>query len=444
MAPPMISFLSRLSERWVPGAFVIACLLTFFTMGAAVTFTDAGPVAVVGYWGDGVWVLLKFGMQMCLIIMTGSIIADSRPVRRGLDALARLPKTGRGAVVMTAAASMVLCWLHWGLGLIASAFLARSVARRKRTVDYRLLVAAAYLGMGAVWHAGLSGSSTLLVATPGNFLADRIGGTLPTSATIFSGFNLALTLATFVVLCALFWALYPSKSEDRFELDADAFNRLKEPPEQAVKKGVSPWLRFIEHGYFLCGAIGCLGLLYLFLSSRANGFQLTLDNLNFLFLCAAVLAHRSPAEFTRAAEKAAGYVHGIVVQFPLYAGMFGIIKGSGLDRVLAEAFVAVASAETFPLAVYWYSGLLNYLIPSGGSQFVVEAPYILEAADRLGVSHARTVVAFAWGDMVTNSIQPFWCLPLLAVAELEFKDVLGALIPAFLTCLLLGSVAFLI
>ena len=439
----MIAFLSKLSERCVPGAFAIAIGLSFLTLGAAVILTPSGPAAVVGYWGDGVWVLLTFAMQMCLIVVTGSIIADSPPVRRTLDALARIPKTGRGAVVMTAAVSMALCWIHWGLGLIASAFLARSVARRNLSVDYRLLVAAAYLGMGGVWHAGLSGSSTLLVATPGNFLADRIGGVLPTSETVFSGFNIGLTLATFGGLCAMFWTLYPKRKEDAMLLGAEARARLVEDAGSAsLGKNANRWLRAIEFGYAPCAALGGLGIAAVILASRGKGFSLTLDNLNLLFLCAAVLLHRSPAEFARAAERGAGFVHGIVIQFPLYAGMFGVIKGSGLDQVLAEAFVALSTARTFPLAVYWYSGLLNYLIPSGGSQFVVEAPYIFEAADRLGVSQAKTVLAFAWGDMVTNSIQPFWCLPLLAVAKLGFKDVLGALIPAFLLCLAIGSIAF--
>ncbi|HVE14109.1 MAG TPA: TIGR00366 family protein, partial [Elusimicrobiota bacterium] len=183
--------LTRFSERWVPSAFVIACLLTFAVVALALGLTPAAPGQVVGYWGDGFWALLSFAMQMCLALMTGSIIADSPLLRRALDRLSRLPRTDRQAVVFAAAASMVLAWLHWGMGMAASAFLARALARRRPKVDYPLLVAVSYFGQGAVWHAGLSGSAPLLVATPGHFLAASIG-VIPLSETIFSSFNLAL------------------------------------------------------------------------------------------------------------------------------------------------------------------------------------------------------------------------------------------------------------
>ncbi len=436
-------FLTRLSERWVPSAFVIACLLTFLTMGAAVGFTESSLPAVLVHWGDGLWILLKFGMQMCLIIVTGSIIADSPPMRRGLDALARAVKSDRGAVVCTAAVSMILCWVHWGLGLIASAFLARAVARRRPNVDFRLLVASAYLGMTAVWHAGLSGSAPLLVATPEHFLADTIG-VIPTSETIFTTFNLLLTLTTFLALSFMVFFLYPRRSADAFRLGPEALARLKEPPVPAGRKPAGAWLRFWEHSYAIPLSLGLIGAGYLAADVEANGFRLTLDKLNCVFLLFSVLLHPSPAAFVRAAEKAAGYAHGIIIQFPLYAGMFGVIRGSGLDQLIAAGFVSAATAKTLPLFIYWYSGILNYFVPSGGSQWAISAPYLLAASKSLGVSYSHCILAFAWGDMLTNAIQPFWCIPLLAIAGLEFKDVLGYLLMVFFVCLGIGSVAFLL
>ena len=170
---------------------------------------------------------------------------------------------------------------------------------------------------------------------------------------------------------------------------------------------------------------------------------LTIDKVNFFFLILSFLLYPNPTAFSRSAEKASGYVHGIIIQFPIYAGIFGVIKGSGLDRIIGSWFVAVSTKECFPLVVYWYSGLLNYFIPSGGSKWAIEAPYILEASRSLGVPFSKTVLAYAWGDMVTDMIQPFWCLPLLAVARLEFKDILGYELIVFLLCALIGSAAFL-
>jgi short-chain fatty acids transporter len=439
----LAQILTRLSERWIPSAFVIACLLTCVIMTAALGLTPSGPTEVLRYWGDGFWILLKFGMQMCLIIMTGSVIADSPPMRRALDTVAGLARSDRGAVVLTAATSMILCWLHWGLGLIASAFLARQVARRRPGVDFRLLVAAAYFGMGALWHAGLSGSATLLVATPGHFLEPQVG-VLPISQTIFSALNMGLGMTTFIALCLLAYFVYPRKKQDVFLLDKARRANLEDPPEPLGTVPKTRWLNFWERSYAVCALLGVLGVGYLVADTAAHGFRLTLDKLNFIFLLLALVLQPSPAAFVRAAEKGAGYTHGIIVQFPLYAGMFGIIKGSGLGLVVSGAFIAAATPETYPFIVYIYSGLLNTFVPSGGSQWAVSAPYLLDAGRALGVPVTKTLIAFCWGDMVTNTIQPFWCLPLLAIARLEFKDIMGYQVLVLAVCGLLGSAAFLL
>ena len=435
--------LTRLSERWVPSAFVIACWLSAVTAAAAFAFTPAGPAAIIKAWGAGFWSLSAFGMQMCLVLMTGAIIAETSPVRRLLDLAAGLPKSDRGAVVFSACASMALCWVHWGLGAVAAAFLVRRLALKRPTVDYRLLTATAYFGMGATWHAGLSGSAPLLMATPHNFLEAQAGGTIPTAETIFSGINLGLAAVTTLTLAALAWFMYPQREEDVFRLEPAALARLEEALPPPAGTGDGAWLRLWERSRAVPLAFLAWGLVSTALQIREGGFSLTLDNLNFIFLTLAVGLHESPASFTRAAEKAAGLVHGIILQFPLYAGMLGIIKGCGLDVVLAELFVRAATARTFPFIVYWYTGVLNYFIPSGGSKWAVEAPYLLPAAHRLGVPNAQVVIAYAWGDMLTDSVQPFWCIPLLAVARLEFKEILGYMMLVCLVTGILASAAFL-
>ncbi|TPW21877.1 MAG: short-chain fatty acids transporter [Elusimicrobia bacterium] len=437
--------LTRLSERWVPSAFVIAVWLSFAVMAAALALTPIGPAAAVKAWGDGLWALASFAMHMCLVLMTGAVIADAPVVRRGLDALAGVPKTDRGAVAFSAFVAMVSCWFHWGLGAVAAAFLARRIALKRPGVDYRLLTATAYFGMGAVWHAGLSGSAPLLMATPKNFLEAQVGGVIPTSETVFAPMNLALTAAVIAALTALAWLVYPARPEDAYLLSDEARARLDEaPPEPLGAQTGGAWMAFWEGGRAVPLSLGALGAAYVLVDWRAGTFSLTLEKLNLVFLALAVALHRSPADFGRSAEKAAGLVHGIVLQFPLYAGMFGVIKASGLDKLLGEAFVQAASAKTFPLVVYWYSAVLNYFIPSGGSKWAIEAPYLLEAAKALGVPAAKVVLAYSWGDMVTDAIQPFWCIPLLAVARLEFKEILGYMTLVFVVSGVLASAAFLL
>lgn len=436
--------LTRLSERWVPSAFVIAIWLSLVVIGAALALTPTAPGAVVKAWGDGFWTLSSFAMQMCLVLMTGAVIADAPMVRRALDAAAAWPKTDRGAVTFSALAAMVLCWFHWGLGAVAAAFLARRIALRRPTVDYRLLTATAYFGMGAIWHAGLSGSAPLLMATPKNFLEGQVGGTISTSETIFAGMNLGLTAAVVACLTALAWFVYP-KEDDVFRLSPEALSALEEaPPPPASAGEAGAWLGLWEKSRAVPVLFGLLGAAYILLDLRRGSFTLTLDKLNLVFLILAVALHESPAAFGRSAEKASGLVHGIILQFPLYAGMFGVIKGSGLDQVLADVFIKAAGPKTFPLVVYWYSGVLNYFIPSGGSKWAIEAPYLLEAAKALGVAPAKVVLAYSWGDMVTDAIQPFWCIPLLAVARLEFKEILGYMTLVFLISAALASAAFIL
>ena len=436
--------LTRLSERWVPSAFVIALWLSLVVMGAAWILTPTGPAAIVKAWGDGLWALASFAMHMCLVLMTGAIIADAPLVRRALDALAGVPKTDRGAVAFSAFVAMASAWVHWGLGAVAAAFLARRIALRRPGVDYRLLTATAYFGMGAVWHAGLSGSAPLLMATPKNFLEGAVGGVVPITETVFAPMNLALTVAVVTALTALAWFVYPAQA-DVFLLDDAARARLdEEPPAPAGASGGGAWLAFWEHGRAVPLAMGLIGAGYVFVDWRAGSFSLTLEKLNLVFLALAVALHDSPAAFGRSAEKAAGLVHGIVLQFPLYAGMFGVIKASGLDTLLAGCFIHAAGPRTFPFVVCWYSAVLNYFIPSGGSKWAIEAPYLLEAAKTLGVPASKVILAYAWGDMLTDAIQPFWCIPLLAVARLEFKEILGYMTLVFLVSGVLASAAFIL
>ena len=450
--------LSRWSVRWVLDAWVVVVLLTFvvfilaFFLGPGDLGVGKAGDLVVG-WGDGFWELLEFGMQMAMIMLTGFVVATSPPFRRLLTWVADRPKGPKSAVAVMAATSMILVLINWGLGLIASAVLVRYMAARQPKVDYRLLVAAAYLGMAGTWHAGLSASAPLLVATPGNFAEEHFGRLIPVSDTIFSPFNVILTLVVIVLWVVMTPLLHPQPDKtvpppadiaeevDEESVRAEGPGAATAPtrPTPASRIENSPWVNMV---------IGGIGLIYLvvYFAGLEKGVLsgITLNTVNFIFLFIGILLHGTPASLLKQAERGGSFAWGIIIQFPFYAGILGIITATGFSERIAGWFTAISNENTFPLVTYWYSGLVNVFVPSGGSKFAIEAPYIAQAAADLGVSPELTVLAYAWGDMATDAIQPFWALPLLAIARLGFRDVMGFLLTLFVAYAIVVSGAFLL
>jgi short-chain fatty acids transporter len=434
----LASILADVAERYIPSAFAIAVLLTGVVIAGALAI-GAAPLTVVASWGSGFWTLSPFAMQMTLVVLTGYLVSTSAPVDRLFRALARRAGAPRQAIALMAGVSMALAWIHWGLSLVGCAMLLRHIARAQPRVDFRLLVTAAYLGMGTTWHAGLSGSVPLLMASPGHFL-EKTTGLVPLSATTFHPFNLGLVVVVAVVMLMLVPAFHPAP-DATVTVTPEALDGLErfEPPRPPEHPTLASWS---DHGRALPLALGGLGTAWLAWHVATRGPTLTLDVLNFAFLMAAVVLHRSLASLTAAGEQGARLVAGVVLQFPLYAGMYGIIEGTGLARVLGDAIARTASADTLPLALYWYSSALNYVVPSGGSKWAVEAPFIIDAAQRLGVGLDRVILAYAWGDMASNLVQPFWALPLLAAARLGFRDIMGYAALCFAVISVVVSVAF--
>ena len=173
----MIKFCVRLVQRWLPEPFIFAILLTVVAAAVAMGVCSQSPVEVLEHWGGGVWNLLAFAMQMALVLVCGSALAAAPAVKRGIDALARLPKSPAAAIALVTVVSALACWLNWGFGLIVGVIFAKEIARQLQGVDYRLLIASAYSGF-VVWHAGLSGSIPLTMATPGDALAQATDGVL--------------------------------------------------------------------------------------------------------------------------------------------------------------------------------------------------------------------------------------------------------------------------
>jgi len=435
--------LTNWTEKWIPDALVIVWILTMIGFIFALIWGDVGPAKAVQAWGKGFWVLLTFAMQMCLIMMTGYILACSPPLKKLLNGLSSLPNKEKPwqAIMVMALFSMIIAWFNWGLSLIASAMLALFIVKNNPKVDYRLLVAGAYLGLGCTWHAGLSASAPLVVNTPDNFLikGGYLADTISTSQTIFSPFNIILLIIIIIVVTVLMSVMHPSE-EKTYKIKPELMDQLElyESPEKPTA-----WLNWWP-GWNILIAIG--GFWWLGREVGQIGFakSINLNNINLFFLMLGVLFHWRPWSFLKATQEAGKAVWGIVIQFPFYAGIYGLFKFTALATVFTNAFVAICSGSTFLLVTYWYAGLLNYLIPSGGSEWAVTAPYLLPAAKQLGVAANKTVIAYAWGDMMTDMIQPFWAIAMLAVAKLEFREIMGWLLLVFGVFFIITSIAFLL
>lgn len=415
---------NRFLERWVPSALTFAIVLTLVVAVLAMTLTQTSPVDVVKGWGDGLAGLLAFMTQMCLILLLGYMLANTRPVRRLLRWLARVPNSAAMAYVFVFVVAAVASLITWGLGLIVGTLLAREIAVQARErgmkAHFPLLVAAGYSGF-VVWHMGYSGSGPLTAATPDSFLAPSLGGeVVPVSETTFSSWNMLAALGVIIVCAVLFFLIRPRKDDPVYELPAHVGSEGEDEMDDEV---VTPADR-IDASRILTLVLGLALVAYLVIHFVQGG-TLTLDIVNWSFFALILLLVRNPFELIHLTKRAASNVGEILVQFPLYAGILGIMASSGLIKLFSDAFVSIATPTTFGVLALLSAGIVNFFVPSGGGQFAVQGPIMLYAANQLGVDPSVAIMAVAYGDQWTNMIQPFWALPVLAIAGLKMRDILG-------------------
>lgn len=421
------SALAGWSQRWMPDAFVFALLAVIVVFIAGLAFgSPAGDL--VQYFGEGFWGLIPFTMQMVMIVIGGYVVASSVPIHRLICWLASFPKTSRGAVAFVALVSTTTSLVSYGLSLIVGAFLAREIARRMPKVDYRALAAAAYLGLGSVWALGLSSSAALMMATKGSVppALFNISGLIPLSQTLYTWQNgvTALILISVSVTVA-YWSA-PTGSAIRTAASLGVTFYGYDAPDMQLEARRTPgeWLDYVP---VLTIPIVLLGFAYLRQVIKAKGIQAALDlnTYNLLFLMLGLLLHWRPRAFTRSVSSAVPATAGILVQFPFYAGIFGMISFSPIAHGLAQAFTRMSTRNTYPLIVSLYSVILGFFVPSGGGKWLIEAPYILAAAKDLHVNLGWTVQTYNAAEALPNLINPFWMLPLLGIMKLKARDVVG-------------------
>ena len=448
--------LTAWTERWIPDAFIFALLATILVVSAALAWTSSTAGQIVDAWGSGFWDLIPFTLQMALIIITGHVLATSAPMVRAIRAIASWPTTPKGAVVLVTAFALVTSWFNWGFSLVFSAVLGREVARRVRQVDYRALGAASVLGLGSIWAQGLSGSAALQMATPGALqpqIRDIVaagglvpGGLIPFRHTIFLWQSLLSVVIEIAVVCAVMYLAAPPASKAKTAADlgidlGEGEGGAHAQPSVAASIPPGAWL---EHSPILNILVVALGLAYAvryFGRAPEPLNALTVNVLNFLFLMVGILLHRTPARLMHAVKAATPAVWGVILQFPFYAGIAAVITSTHLNERLANAFVSLSTPHTYPAIVAMYSAVLGVFVPSGGSKWVIEAPYVMAAAHALKVHLGWVVAAYDLGEALANLLQPFWMLPVLGVFGLRARDVMGY---TFIVALALAPLVFLL
>ncbi len=405
----------RLVERYLPDPYIFVLILTLVAFAAAMLVEGNSPHAVMVMWGDGFWGLLTFSMQMLLVLVTGFMLASTPLVKGILNRLASLARTPGQAILLVTYVALAASWINWGFGLVVGGLFAKALARQVR-VHYPLLIAAAYSGF-IVWHGGLAGSIPLTIATEGHFTQEQIG-IIGTGQTIFSFFNLAIVVMLFIAVPLVNrWMLPPE--EDSHYVDAET---LKDGTE--VDVAVTRPAEHLENSRTLAWLIGFSGIAYA-INYFAGGGGLNLNIVNFMFLFLAIVLHQTPRRLLNSLQEAIKGGAGIVIQFPFYAGIMAVMTQSGLAATISNGFVSIASADSLPFWSFISAGVVNIFVPSGGGQWAVQAPVMIPAAQELGADLPRVAMAVGWGDAWTNLLQPFWALPVLAIAGLKAKDIMG-------------------
>lgn len=424
-------FVDRMVQRYLPDAFLFAVLLTIIVFILGVGFTASSPMDMVNYWGDGFWELLTFAMQMSLIVVTGYILANTPILKSLLTKLAQFAKTPAQAIVLVTVVTAIACLINYGFGLVIGALFSRHLIRQVPEVDYRLLIASAYSGY-LLWHGGLSGSIPLTIATPNHFLEDTIG-IVPITETLFSSTNIFIVLVLFITLPILNRFLLnvmndPKKVGKNIAENKMAFageQDAESSPRNSEKNDNQTPADRLENSTIISMLIGLLGLTFTVAHFIENGLDLNINIVNFIFLFLGIILHRTPKRFLNCVTDAVKNAGGIIVQFPFYAGIMGMMVASGLSEAMSIWFVSISNEFTYPLFTFISAGLVNFFIPSGGGQWAIQGPIMIPAALEIGVDTSKTAMAVAWGDSWTNMIQPFWTLPLLAIAGLKVRDIIG-------------------
>jgi short-chain fatty acids transporter len=446
-----VSLYNNFFQRYFPSPLSIALLLSLFSFLLALVFTKGNAsfvdytLELADYWYSGLFKssLLEFTLHMMLILVLGHIIALSPLATRIIDkVLVFCDSTARSAFLVSLL-TILVAYFNWGFALIFGAIFARKVgekfAKERKTLNYPMVAVAAYAGM-MVWHGGLSGSAPITVAGESHTYVSQIG-VISIAETLFSSMNVFNSIVLLLAVPLFFYFMgkrnpgFQVPSIQWKETNVSSENPAALPAERFESKSLVGWV---------FGAMFLLYFIYLSVVKVQEGASLlsvlNLQSTNLLLLGLAFLLQGSIKNFLSAVNEAIGDVSGILIQFPLYFGIMGIIQGSGLAGMIAGMFTSFSNEITLPIFTFFSAGILNVFVPSGGGQWQIQAPIIIESAVQSGVSMPKMIMAMCYGDQLTNMLQPFWALPLLGITQLSARDIL----PYCLLIFFLGMAIFML
>ena len=414
----------RLVDKYYPDAFLFVIILSILTFVLAITLTGSTSSETLKAWGGGLPELFTFTAQITIVMITAHALAHTSPIEKLLVKLGDIPKKPVQAYALVTFISGLASLFAWSFGLIVGGISAKFIAigceKKKIKIHYPLLVASAYSGY-VIWHMGYSSSAALFVASEGHSLVSRIG-VIPVTETIFNSFNITvalLTLITITIICPL---MRPSRDSEIIEIDTKL---LKDKSKTENINEFNSFAQRIENNRYLSFLTGISLIGYIFLIYSEKGFFLDLNIVSWTFLSIGLLLANSPIHYVKLVNNAALTVGPIILQYPFYAGIMGIMADTGLIKILADGIASVATSETLGFFSFLSGGLVNMFIPSGGGQWAVQGPVMIQAAETLNVEPYVIVLGVAYGDQWTNMIQPFWTIPLLAIAGLHMRQIMG-------------------
>ncbi len=446
--------IENIFKNYLPSPFTIAILLTFSTIILALIFTK--PITISGieyskdillFWENGIWnnSLLVFAYQMMLILVLGHVLVLSKPMNKAILKITKYCTNTANSAAIVSSLTMLVAFFNWGLGLIFGALLARKVAENAQKnnfkINYPIIGASGYLGL-MVWHGGISGSApikinedahlySIMKDVSSNEILNQIPVSINYSETVFSFWNLLIFLTVLITITSLFYFLGKKSQPTEINLPIYKSDKEQEIRTKAEKLDNSKILAII------LGVTIIITFMFSYLED-VKQLKITPNLINFFMLGLGLILHGNFKSFTNAIGESISDISGILIQFPLYFGIMGIMNQSGMVNIISDFFVSISNATTLPIFTFFSAGLVNIFVPSGGGQWVVQGPVVVESALKLGVPLPKAIMALAYGDQITNMLQPFWALPLLGITKLKAKEIL----PYTLIAMLIGSVIY--
>ena len=442
-------------KKFIPSPFTIAVLLTILTIVLALFFTKPNligfgdyAIELLQYWENGIWSsdLLEFAYQMMLILVLGHVLVLSKPVSNLIMKITRYCNDTASSAAIVACLTMLVAFFNWGLGLIFGALLARKIAEHAQQnnlkLNYPIVGASGYMGM-MVWHGGISGSAPIKINEVGHLTAmmsnntfelmHKVPSSIDFSQTIFSFSNLLIFLTILVVISGMFYVLGKNSKPTEINLSRYKMHHAENTSTKIDK---------LDNSRILATSFGLLIIITFFYRyfDAIKVLKITPNLINFLMLGLGILFHGSFKNFTGAVAASISDISGILIQFPLYFGIMGLMSSSGMVAQISDFFVSFSTETTLPIVTFFSAGLVNIFVPSGGGQWVIQGPIVLDSALKLGVPLNKAIMALAYGDQITNMLQPFWALPLLGITKLKAKEIL----PYTLFAMLVGSIIYII